>query len=68
VHPRLAGALLSRNTDAVKYPCYRIVLSSGGIGGYSGDGGIGKKKALLKKDGIVIKNNKIDLRKYMFEF
>jgi alkylated DNA nucleotide flippase Atl1 len=68
IHPRYAGKLLSRNTDGIKYPCYKIVLSSGGIGGYTSKHGLKDKIKKLRKDGIEIKNNKIDLNKYLFIF
>jgi O6-methylguanine-DNA--protein-cysteine methyltransferase len=68
VHPRTAGILLSQNTDGIRYPCYKIVSSSGKVGGYSGCGGVKRKVQLLKKDGIEFKNKKIDLRKYVFDF
>jgi methylated-DNA-[protein]-cysteine S-methyltransferase len=68
VHPRAAGRLLSRNTDGIRYPCYKIISSSGGIGGYTGPGGVNGKKRLLKRDGIVVKNGKINLKKHLFEF
>lgn len=68
IHPRYAGKLLSKNPDGIKYPCYKVVLSSGKIGGYSGKGGIKRKIYLLKEDGIVIKNHKINLKKYLYDF
>ena len=66
VHPRVAGMLLSRNdSDA---PCYKVISHSGKIGGYSGRGGIKGKIKLLRKDGIIIRGNKIDLKKFLFKF
>ncbi len=62
IHPRAVGRLLSRNIMPEKIPCYRVVRSDGRIGGYSG--GIRKKILLLRKDGIEIKNRKINLKKY----
>ena len=68
VHPRVAGMLLRRNTDGIKYPCYKIISSSGKIGGYTGSGGVRGKVQLLRKDGIIVKNNRIDLKRYFFNF
>lgn len=68
VHPRVAGKLLSKNPDGVKYPCYKVIRYDGSLGGYSSKRGIKDKIEKLKKDGIVIKNNKIDLKKYLFKF
>ncbi|MEM5872381.1 MAG: MGMT family protein [Candidatus Aenigmatarchaeota archaeon] len=66
IHPRVVGKLLSKNIYLNKYPCYKVVLSSGKIGGYS----IGLKNKIkrLRKDGIKIKNNKVNLKNYLFAF
>jgi len=66
IHPRAVGILLSKNPDKNKYPCYKIVCSNGSLGGYAL--GIKDKIKKLKEDGIKIKNNKINLKKYLFKF
>jgi alkylated DNA nucleotide flippase Atl1 len=68
IHPRYAGKLLSKNTDGVKYPCYKIICSNGKLGGYTSMHGVKDKIRKLKRDGIKIKNNKIDLKRYLFSF
>jgi len=68
IHPRAAGRLVGSNPDGVRYPCYRVVYSNGGIGGYTSSGGVRNKIRKLKKDGIEIRNNRIDLKKYLFDF
>ncbi len=68
IHPRAAGRLVGSNPDGVRYPCYRVVYSNGGIGGYTSPGGVRNKIRKLKKDGIEIRNNRIDLKKYLFDF
>jgi alkylated DNA nucleotide flippase Atl1 len=68
IHPRYAGRLLSRNTDGVKYPCFKIIRSDGSLGGYTSTHGVRDKIRKLKRDGIEIKNNKIDLNRYLFTF
>ena len=68
VHPRVAGKLLSKNPDGVKYPCYKVIRSDGSLGGYTSKRGIKDKIKKLEKDKIVIKNNKIDLKKFIFKF
>jgi methylated-DNA-[protein]-cysteine S-methyltransferase len=47
-------------------PCHRVIKSSGSLGGFAF--GAEKKIAMLKKEGIEIKNGKIDLDKYRFRF
>lgn len=42
------------NPYAPEVPCHRVVRSDGGMGGYSGEGGITKKKALLKSEGVIL--------------
>ena len=47
---RAAGAATGRNPIGVIVPCHRIMGSNGAITGYAG--GIGRKRALLKLEGI----------------
>jgi methylated-DNA-[protein]-cysteine S-methyltransferase len=47
-------------------PCHRVINSDGNIGGFAR--GQAAKIALLRKEGIDIKNNKIDLKRYLFSF
>ncbi|MEM3455234.1 MAG: MGMT family protein [Candidatus Micrarchaeia archaeon] len=62
---RVIGNLMRINKNPEKIPCYKVVKSNGAIGGYSAKGGIKKKIQLLKKDGIQIKNGKIE-KKFMY--
>lgn len=68
--PRAVGALMRSNRHPETYPCYKIVKSTGDVGGYCGSAqkDMEKKISLLKKDGIAITNGKIDLRKYGHAF
>ncbi len=63
---RAVGRALHDNKCPIIIPCHRVVSSDGSLGGYSS--GIKKKMALLKKEGIEIKNDKIDLKRYIFKF
>lgn len=65
--PRAVGLILRNNREPQKYPCYKVIKSSGEIGGYCGIANSRKKIALLKKDGIAIKNGKVDLEKYFYK-
>jgi len=65
IHPRAAGRLVGKNPDGDKYPCYKVIYDDGRLGGYGG--GLREKIRRLKKDGILIKNGKID-KKFFFRF
>ena len=49
---RAVANAVGKNPYAPNVPCHRVIRSDGGIGGYSGPGGIKTKKKLLKKEGI----------------
>jgi len=51
---RAVANAIGKNPYPPKIPCHRVVRSDGSIGGYSGKGGIEKKKILLKKEGITL--------------
>ncbi|MGB1845338.1 MAG: MGMT family protein [Candidatus Poseidoniaceae archaeon] len=42
------------NPDAPRVPCHRVVRSDGGLGGYSGPGGIATKRRMLREEGVDI--------------
>ena len=49
---RAVANAIGKNPFSPKIPCHRVVRSDGGLGGYSGKGGIKTKKILLKKEKI----------------
>ncbi len=57
---RAVGSIMKSNKDP-KIPCYKVIRSDLRIGGYSAKGGKKMKKDLLKKEGIIIKNGKVEL-------
>ncbi|MDI6721084.1 MAG: MGMT family protein [Candidatus Aenigmarchaeota archaeon] len=64
--PRAIGALMRCNKYPDLYPCYKVVKSSGEIGGYSA-GGKKMKIKLLKKAGIKVSDGKVDLKKFVYD-
>ncbi|MEM7819793.1 MAG: MGMT family protein [Candidatus Aenigmatarchaeota archaeon] len=69
--PRVVGQIMKNNKQLEKYPCFKVIKSDGSIGGYCGKTNgkeINKKILLLRKNGIEINNNKIDLKKYLYKF
>ena len=51
---RAVANACGKNPYPIKIPCHRVIRSDGGLGGYSGKGGIKTKKNLLKKEGVII--------------
>jgi methylated-DNA-[protein]-cysteine S-methyltransferase len=54
--PKAARAVANacgKNPNLVTTPCHRVVRSDGSLGGYSGSGGIARKRELLKAEGAV---------------
>jgi methylated-DNA-[protein]-cysteine S-methyltransferase len=66
---RAVGSALKSNPFAPIVPCHRVVNSDSSIGGFQGKRNSKKKKELLNKEGIIIKNGKIkefEKKKYYF--
>lgn len=64
---RAIGGACGRNPFAPRIPCHRVVRSDGSLGGYSG--GLKKKVALLKKEGISCDAGKIkNFNQKLFRF
>lgn len=63
---RAVGTALHKNPYSPIVPCHRVVCASGFVGDFYG--GINKKIEKLQKEGIEIKKNRIDLKKYLFDF
>jgi methylated-DNA-[protein]-cysteine S-methyltransferase len=51
---RAVANAIGKNPYPLKIPCHRIIRTDGSLGGYSGKGGIKKKKLLLRKEGILL--------------
>ena len=69
---RAVGNACRRNPNPPYIPCHRVVKSNGKIGGFKGKTSgvyIQKKSSLLKKEGINIKNGKIqNFRNVLYKF
>lgn len=66
VASRFVGLAMSRNDDIVKVPCRRVIQSDGHLGGYTG-GGIRRKRALLRREGIKVEGTRVvDFEKVLF--
>ena len=49
---RAVANACAKNPLIVEIPCHRVIRSDGLLGGYSGKGGVQKKKQLLIKEGF----------------
>ena len=51
---RAVANACGKNPYAPQIPCHRVIRSDGGLGGYSGKGGVKTKKKLLKLEGLYL--------------
>ena len=64
---RVIGRVMKNNPFPVIVPCHRVVKSNREIGGYAF--GVNIKRNMLTKEGICIKNNRIEnFEKSFFRF
>ena len=64
---RAVGNAMAKNRRLVTVPCHRVVRSDGSIGQYAE--GTDRKAALLQREGVELKNNKVrDLETVMYRF
>ena len=63
---RAVGTALNKNPYAPRVPCHRVINHSGELGGFAS--GLKNKIKMLKKEGIVIENDKIDMDKFLYKF
>ena len=61
---RAVGNALHKNPEPDVIPCYRVVNAKGELSGEFAFGGAGRQAELLRKDGIVVENGRVDLGKY----
>jgi len=63
---RAVGNALNKNPYAPQVPCHRVIRSTGEIGGFAS--GTKNKIKKLQQEGVVIKNNRLDLPQYLYVF
>lgn len=67
VAARAVGQIMAQNDQPDKYPCYKVVHSSGEVGAYSAPGGPAAKAAKLRAEGITIQDGRVaDLQGRLF--
>ncbi len=65
------GHALACNPYAPIVPCHRVISSDGSLGGFKGKRSgleLDEKKTLLSKEGVIIKEDKVDLSLFLFRF
>lgn len=69
---RAVGNACKRNPYSPEVPCHRVVKSDGKIGGFGGKISgprVRKKIAMLKKEGVRVKDSKVvEFEKILFKF
>ncbi len=63
---RVVGNILHQNEDVLTYPCYKVVTAKGELSQSYAFGGIEGQESLLRKEGIEVINQKVDLNKFRF--
>ena len=63
---RAVGNILHKNPDGDKYPCYKVVNSDGKLADAFVFGGRNIQAERLEKDGIHLKNGKVEMAKYQW--
>lgn len=61
---RAVGNALHDNPDGDKYPCYKVVNSRGELSRAYAFGGMEAQKRRLEAEGIVVTDNRVDLKQY----
>ena len=64
---RAVGNALHDNPDGEKFPCYKVVNSNGELSRAYAFGGIDVQKECLQNEGIVVKNEKVDLKTFRYQ-
>lgn len=65
---RVVGYALHKNPYFGKVPCHRVVNRFGKLAQNFAFGSIDAQKAMLTAEGVEVKDNKVDLTKYLYKF
>lgn len=63
---RAVGNALNKNPYAPQVPCHRVIRTTGEVGGFAS--GPKRKIQMLRREGVIIKNGRVDLKKYGYQF
>lgn len=65
-NPRTVGQILHKNPDQTTIPCHRVVNASGQLSRNFAFGGIKLQANKLIKEGVEVKNYRVDLKKFLW--
>lgn len=66
---RAVASAVGKNPNAPRVPCHRVVRTDGTVGGYSGRGGVPRKLALLRQEGVCVDGERIhNLNEVLYTF
>jgi len=67
---RAVGTAMRKNPCAPQIPCHRVIRSDGSIGNFRGgaEGAVDVKADMLRREGVAVQGNKVDLKKYRYKF
>ena len=63
---RAVGTALRKNPDVPRVPCHRVVKIDGSVGNYAGSKDNRKKIELLRKEGVEVRDGKINKRYFYY--
>lgn len=64
---RAVGNILHRNPDEKTILCYKVLNSKGKLSEHFAFGGLEEQKNALKKEGVTVSENKVDLKIYQWK-
>ena len=64
---RVVGNILHNNPSEELFPCYKVVNSQGKLASNFVFGGCEEQRKRLERDGIKVRNNKVDLKIYQWK-
>ncbi len=66
-NPRVVGTFLHKNPDPKLIPCHRVVNATGKLAKQFAFGGLEGQKNKLEQEGIIVKEDKVDLDRYLWK-
>jgi methylated-DNA-[protein]-cysteine S-methyltransferase len=67
---RAVGTTMRNNPCGPQIPCHRVIKSDGAVGNFRGgaEGAVNEKTRMLRDEGVIVLNSKINLKKYRHKF